>query len=296
MKLTKVILFSAMLCLTANIFATENTRRGWQLDLQRLGLNITSTSVQHATDYGAFPDARLKANNQTTIQGDLNFKADYFGKHYLWSSGLLAEYGKNTIEQPDGTKLTTESADRIILDTSYTLRLWNVENFLGGFEAGPYLLAAYETEFNSTGAAPLKKILRGEGGAKLFEGKYLKALYVAGLLEEDFTYPDHSTKLGWTAGFDIQIPVREGVKATFKGVWRDYLHESIEQADDLDYSLEFDARMEVLVWKNLSVAPFINYFTAQGKYVAPRGQNVYVGIAVSFSKLFKEAKTVETAK
>ncbi|MCR5503957.1 MAG: hypothetical protein K6E94_00020, partial [Elusimicrobiaceae bacterium] len=64
---------------------------------------------------------------------------------------------------------------------------------------------------------------------------------------------------------------------------------------DLDYSLELDARMEVLVWKNLAVAPFITYYTAQGKFVAPRGQNVYMGIAISFSKLFKEAKPVENA-
>jgi len=296
MKLTKIVLFSALLCLSANIFATENNRRGWQLDLQRLGLNITSTSVTHAADYANFADARLTANNQTTVQGDLNFKAEYFGKFYLWSSGLLAEYGKSTIEQLDGTRVTTESADRIIVDTAYTLRLWNVENFLGGFEAGPYTLAAYETEFNRTGVAPLTKILRGEGGVKLFEGKYLKSLYAAALFEADFTYPEYSSKFGYTAGFDVQIPIREGVKAMFKGIWRDYLHESIKQASDLDYSLELDARMEVLVWKNLSVAPFINYFTAQGKYVAPRGQNVYVGVAVSFSKLFKEARSVETAK
>ena len=295
MKTVKIFLFAVLISLTVNALATENTRRGWQLDLQRLGLNITSTSVSHAQDYNGFADARLTADSQTTIQGALDFKADYFGKHYLWSNGLLAEYGKSTIEQANGTKTTTESVDRIILDTAYTLRLWNVQDFLGGFEAGPYVLAAYETEFNTTGGAPLKKIIRGEGGAKLFEGKYLKALYVAGLFEEDLTYPQHSSKYGWTAGFDIQIPVREGVKAMFKGVWRDYLHESIDLATDLDYSLELDARMEVLVWKNLSVAPFINYFTAQGKHVAPRGQNVYVGVSVSFSKLFKEAKPVESA-
>ena len=293
MKLTKYFLFAGLLCLTVNIFAKENDRRGWQLDLQRLALNITSTNVHHAPDYDGFADARLTADNQTTLQGAFDFKADYFGKHYLWENRLLAEYGKNTIEQADGTKMSSESVDRIIADTSYTLRLWNVQNFLGGFEAGPYILAAYETEFNSTGDAPLKKVLRGEAGAKLFEGKYIKSLYVSGLFEEDFTYPEHSTKLGWTAGFEIDAPIREGVKAKFKGIWRDYLHESKKQPTDLDYSLELDARMEVLVWKNFSVAPFINYFTAQAKYGGrPRGQNLYVGVAFSFSKLFEEAKPV----
>ena len=293
MKTIKTILFAALIALTANAFAAENTRRGWQLDLQRLGFNLTSTNVTHAQDYNGFADARLTADSQTTIQGALDFKAEYFGKHYLWSNGLLAEYGKSTIEQANGTKMTTESADRIIVDTAYTLRIWNVQDFLGGFEAGPYILAAYETEFNSTGNAPLKKILRGEAGAKLFEGKYLKSLYVAGLFEEDFTYPEHASKYGWTAGFEITVPIREGVKGMFKGIWRDYLHESKVQPTDLDYSLELEARMEVLVWKNFSVAPFINYFTAQGKYVAPRGQNVYVGVSFSFSKLFKEAKPAD---
>lgn len=292
MKLTKLAVFTALLCLTVVSFAKENDRRGWQLDLKRLALNVTSTSVHHAADYNTFPDARLTADNQTTIQGALDFRADNFGKLYLWSNGILAEYGKNTIKATNGTRVTTESVDRIIADTSYTLRLWNVQDFWGGFEAGPYLLAAYETEFNSTDNAPLKKVLRGEGGFKLFEGKYIKSLYVSALFEEDFTYPQHSAKVGWTAGFEINAPIREGVKATFKGIWRDYLHESVKQINsDLDYSLELDARMEVLVWKNLSVAPFINYFTAQAKYGGrPRGQNVYVGVSFSFSKLFKEAK------
>ncbi len=294
MKTIKLILFAALLSLAANSFATENDRRGWQLDLKRLALNLTSVNVNHATDYADFADARLNADSQTTVQGVLDFRGDYFGKHYLWSNGVLAEYGKSTIEPADGSdKVTTESADRIIFDTAYTLRLWNIQNFMGGFEAGPYILAAYETEFNRTGDAPLKKILRGEGGAKLFEGKYIKSLYLSGLFEEDFTYPEHSTKLGWTAGFDIQVPIREGVKAMFKGVWRDYLYESKKQPTDLDYSLELDARMEVLVLKNLSVAPFINYFTAQAKRGGlPRGQNLYVGVTFSFSKLFKEAKKV----
>ena len=293
MKSIKFLLFVVLLCSAVNVFAKENDRRGWQLDLKRLAFNLTSTSVRNAQIYDGFADARLTADSQTTLQGGLDFRAEYFGKKYLWSSGVLAEYGKSSIEKADGTKLTTESADRIIVDTSYTLRLWNVQDFLGGFEAGPYISAAYETEFNATGDAPLKKILRGEGGAKLFEGKYLKDLYVSALFEEDFTYsPTHSAKFGWAAGFDIEAPIREGVKAMFKGTWRDYLHESVQQRTDLDYSLELDARMEVLVWKNFSVAPFINYFLAKGKYVHEKGQNVYVGVAFSFSKLFKEANKV----
>ena len=292
MKTIKYLLLCTFVFCTISAFAADNSKRGWQLDLKRLALNLTSTNVKNANKYQGFSDTRLTADDQTTIQGALDFRADYFGQSYLWSNGVLAEYGKSSIEKSDGEKLTTETVDRIIFDTSYTLRLWNVQDFLGGFEAGPYLLGAYETEFSTSGNAPLKKLVRGELGAKLFEGKYLKALYIAGLGEGDFTYQDNVTKFGWTAGFNVEVPVREGVKAMFKGIWRNYLHNSKDLPSDLDYSLELDARMEVLVWKNLSVAPFITFFTAQGKHIAPRGQNLFIGVSFSFSKLFLEAQDV----
>ena len=49
--------------------------------------------------YAGFADARLTADSQTTIQGALDFRADDFGRLFLWSNGILAEYGKNTIKQ-----------------------------------------------------------------------------------------------------------------------------------------------------------------------------------------------------
>ena len=84
--------------------------------------------------------------------------------------------------------------------------------------------------------------------------------------------------------------MREGVIAQFSALFRDYLHESRRQATDLDYEFELDARVEVQMFKEVYIAPFVNYYTAQGKYMGPRGENVYVGVALSFSHIFKQAK------
>ena len=263
-KLFIALALSAMAAL--NSYAQQDKKTGWQVELKSLALDLSSTEVKHAQEYEEFPNAKLNSDSQRLIQGRLHLAGDYFGKNYLWSNALFMEYGKNTIKPVQGEKLTTENADRILLSSDYTLRLWNVKN------------------------SPLKKVLRGSAGAKLFEGKYLKTLFASGFMEYDFTYPQESTKYGYEAGIGLEYDIREGVKAKFSGTFRDYCHESEKQTTDLDYSLELDARLDVLVLKNLSVAPFINYYTAQGKYVGPRGENLYVGVSFSFSHMFLAAK------
>ncbi len=277
------------LCLCANAFA-QDKKMGWQLELNKLGLNLTSTDVTNSQEYKDFPNARLTADSQTLVQGVLKATAAKYGKIYLWSNVLLMEYSKNTIKPSDGPKTVNESADNILFTSDYTLRLWHVESLLGGFEAGPFISAAYQTEFNAQEGAPLKKVLRGSFGPKVFEGKYIKSLYAAGVAEEDFTYETDTTKFAWETGLKIEVPVREGVKGEFSGLYRKYVHESKRLATDLSYEAELDARVNVDLVGNISLAPFINYYTAKGKYVSKRGENLYIGVTLSFSKVFLAAK------
>ena len=68
------------------------------------------------------------------------------------------------------------------------------------------------------------------------------------------------------------------------------MSESETRQTDLDYEFTADARLEVELYKNLYLAPFISYYTAQAKYFGTRGENIYVGVSLSFSHIFKEAK------
>ncbi len=165
-----------------------------------------------------------------------------------------------------------------------------MDDFLGGFDAGPFANIGYETEFTKPDNAPRTRILRGTAGAKLFEGKYVKSLYAAVVGERDFTYKPYASKLAWETGFKLELPVREGVILKWDAMFRDYLTTSQKHPTDLDWEFETNARLDVEVYKNLFVAPFISYYTAQGKYIGPRGENVYVGVSFSFSRIFCEAK------
>ena len=291
--LSKTFISVCVLTLLAVNVQAQNNKRGWQLDLKRASLDLSSTNVKNAEDYQGFPNAKLTADSQDVIKGHLDLEGDYFAEHFVWGNELILDYGKTTLKPVNGQKVTSENADSILFTSSYTQRLWKVQDFLGGFEAGPYGALSYQTEFNSQPGSPLKKVLRAEAGFKIFEGKYIKNLFVSGFAEDDFTYDPSSEKYGWQAGFEINQPIREGVKAVYTGLYRDYLHITRKQPIDLDYELSLEARLDVAVFKELAIAPFIQYYTAQGRAVAKRGENLLIGVSFSFSHLFIKANEIE---
>ncbi|MBR4682438.1 MAG: hypothetical protein IKP06_03955 [Elusimicrobiaceae bacterium] len=287
----KKLLYVMLLVLAAHTAFAQDGKLGWQVELKKLALDLTSTEVKNAQDYQGFSDARLTSDSQMLMRGSWDSIADYHAEHFLWNNELVMEYGRTKIRPVDDDTITNENADKILLTTGYTQRLWKVdEDFLGGFEAGPFANIGYETEFTKPNDSPRKRILRGMAGAKLFEGKYIKSLYAALVGERDFTYEPYASKLAWETGFKLELPVREGVMFKWDAMYRDYLDTTEKHPTDLDWEFETNARLDVQLYKNLYVAPFISYYTAQGKYVGPRGENVYVGISFSFNHIFHEAK------
>ncbi|MDD3053613.1 MAG: hypothetical protein WCS83_04295 [Endomicrobiia bacterium] len=290
-----VLMLLVVFLFFSQISYSEGVKEGWQLELKKIALNFTTTEVTNAETYKNqdVSNARLTSDSQTLIQGIFNFAADLYAPKSFWSNTLLMEYGKTYIRPVGKDEITNENADKILLTTDYTRRLWNIKNFLGGFEAGPFVNIGYETEFDAQENSSIKKIIRSMLGAKLFEGKYLKNLYIAGVGEVDYTYEPESTKFAWEAGFKAENPIREGLKVVYFGYYRDYISESKERSTDLDYELELDVRLDVMLYKNLSLAPFINYYTAQAKHFSGIGENLYAGISLSYSTFFKKAIEVE---
>ena len=288
----KVVLLTACLLALSGAAQAQNTKRGWQVELKKAALDLSSTDVKNAAEYKDFPNSKLSADSQHVVKGHLDLTGDYFARNFVWGNELILDYGKTTLKPYDGEKTVNETADNIQFTSSYTQRLWKAQNFLGGFEAGPFGSLTYQTEFNSQGDSPLKKVLRASAGIKIYEGKFIKNFHVAGFAEDDFTYDPSSEKYGWETALEIEQPIREGVKAVYSAMFRDYLHISHKEATDIDYEAGVDARLDVAVLKELSVAPFIQYYTAQARQFGKRGQNFYVGISFSFSHTFIRAHDV----
>ncbi len=287
-KLNLMLFF--MFCCVLFSFA-QDKKMGWEVNLKKIGLNLSATEVKNAQDYQNVPNPQLTGDSQVIIQGLLNINAARYGNLFLWNNELFAQYGKTKLRPSDGTaKRNTINANIILLTSELNARLW-ASSMLGGFEAGPYGGISYQTEFSSQEGVPLKKLLRGNGGVKIFDGKYIKSLYAAGFAEEDFTYNPQSEKFGFETGLKLEYQVRDGVKILLSGLGRRYIHESKKYPSDLKYEAQGDLRMEVMLNNNLAVSPFIQYYTAQGKYIDTRGESTYIGITLSFSKLLVAADT-----
>lgn len=287
----KIIVTVMLLAVMVPVFAQE-AKQGWQVELKKLAFDLTSTEVKNAKEYQGFADARLTSDSQTAVRGSWDSIADYYAEHYLWNNELTMEYGRTKIRPVGEDTLTNENADKILFTTGYTQRLWKVEDTLGGFEMGPFANLGYETEFTKVKDSPRRRVLRGKAGWKLFEGKYLKELYAAVVGERDFTYHPYSTNLAWEAGIKLEAPVREGVTFKAGALFRDYLDYSATPTPNtnIDWEFEADARLDVQLYKNLFVAPFISYYTAQADAFGARGENVYVGVSLSFSHIFHAAQ------
>ncbi|MBQ8843260.1 MAG: hypothetical protein IJ016_00455 [Elusimicrobiaceae bacterium] len=292
-KRSSVLLLACLLAVCSVNLQAQNTKRGWELDLKKASLDLSSTDVKNAEDYKNFPNAKLTSDSQTLVKGHLDLQGNYFAEHFVWGNELFLDYGKTTLKPVDGERTTNETSDSILFTSSYTHRLWKAENALGGFEAGPFASLSYQTEFNSQGDSPLKKVLRAAAGVKIYEGTYIKNFQLAGFAESDFTYDPSSENYGWEAILRIEQPIREGVKGVYSGMFRNYLYRSREEATDIDYEASVDARLDVAVMKEISIAPFIQYYTAQARAFGKRGQNLQIGISFGFSHTFIKAKEVK---
>ena len=292
-KRSSVLLLACLLAVCSVNLQAQNTKRGWELDLKKASLDLSSTDVKNAEDYKNFPNAKLTSDSQTLVKGHLDLQGNYFAEHFVWGNELFLDYGKTTLKPVDGERTTNETSDSILFTSSYTHRLWKAENALGGFEAGPFASLSYQTEFNSQGDSPLKKVLRAAAGVKIYEGTYIKNFQLAGFAESDFTYDPSSENYGWEAILRIEQPIREGVKGVYSGMFRNYLYRSREEATDIDYEASVDARLDVAVMKEISIAQFIQYYTAQARAFGKRGQNLQIGISFGFSHTFIKAKEVK---
>src|SRR5574344_1059144 len=87
--------------------------------------------------------------------------------------------------------------------------------------------------------------------------------------------------------------INKGLTILYSGHYRNYISESENRISDLKYELELDVRLDVMLYKNLSLAPFINYYAAEAKHFSARGENLYTGISLSYSTFFKKAKDAE---
>lgn len=253
------------------------------LNIRRIGLDWSKTSVKHAAEYSDSPIQALKADDQEFIKGVFDTALEYDWDRLNWDNAVFMEYGRTTLRPYDGEKTVNENADKILLTSDLSYAVWDFDSF----KLGPTVRAAYETEFATTGGVPRQKVFRANAGFSLFDHAIIKSLYLAGVYEYDFTYAGHQvSKLAAELGWRIEYEIRDGVKFNTNGYYREYLDYSEYVATDLKRDFSAIARLDTNLWGDWTMGPYVQYRRALARGADVYGSNFIIGISFNYITKF----------
>lgn len=274
------LLLSALLTVfTANAYAEDDTSYGWSAVLKKAGLELSSTEVKNSEEYKDSPNSELSGDSETVTKGIFDFSLINQQEKFKWDNNLFMEYGKTKLRPKEGPNVENETADKILLSTDYSRKVWRYWDA----DVGPFANLAYQTEFDPNDDAPRTKIARATTGIKMFDGPIIKNMYAAAVGEYDFTYSnDKTSKFAYEIGLEAAYPLREGVTCNLDSYFRDYVAYSSYNARDFEYELSVKADMMVDVYHGLAIGPYVQYFRATDRGSSKYGSSTIVGVEASF--------------
>ncbi|MBQ0013008.1 MAG: hypothetical protein KBS86_00330 [Proteobacteria bacterium] len=276
----KLYMIGMMLLLPLVAFAEDSPQDNrFNLNIRRIGFDWNKTTVtsQDEAAYRESPVSAFTATSQDMLKGVLDAALEYGFKKFKWDNSLFMEYGKTTL-RPYGKEVTKdESADKILFSSDLAYACWELD----GLKFGPIFRGQYQTEF--VGNPNRNNVIRPNAGFALFDHDILKSLYVVGVYEYDFTNVDDPTsklaaELGWRAEYDI----RDGVRFSTDGYYREYFSYSQYVYTDFERDLNLTVRLDTNVWKSFSLGPYFQYRLAKARGADKYASNTSIGIGFSY--------------
>lgn len=248
----------------------------FNLNIRRLGLDWSKTTIKNAAEYQDSAVAALKASDQEDIKGIFDVALEYGFNRFKWDNSLFMEYGKQTIRPYNGPTTVDESADKILFSSDLAYACWDFDSF----KLGPIMRAQYETEF---AGHPRRNVIRPNAGFALFDHDIIKSLYAVGVYEYDFTYAHEKVnKSAVEGGWRLEYELREGVKFTSDGYYRKYLSYSQYVPEDLSYDFSAVVRLDTNIWGDLTMGPYVKYRRAHARGADDYGSNTSIGVSFSY--------------
>lgn len=281
-EMKKISLF-LLVGLLPGLAVADEAKTDLVLNVRRIGLEWSKTQVRNSADYQDSPVSALKADSQDFIKGVFDTALEYNKDRLQWDNGLFMEYGETKLKPYQGPQTVSENADDILLSSNLSYDCFE----FAGIKFGPTVRAAYDTEFKTADTTPRQNIVRTNVGLSLFDNAIIKSLYLTGVYEYDFTYAEYKTsKLAAELGWRLEYQVREGVKLSTNGYYREYLSYSEYVPTDLERDLSAVVRMDTNLWGDLTMGPYVQYRRARARGVDVYGSSFIMGISFNYITSF----------
>ena len=286
LDMKKILVLAVCLMPTVGFALDTPHETKFDLNIRRIGVDWTKTSVGNAAEYADSPVSAFTASDQDSFVGVFDTALEYGFDRLRWDNSLFMTYGKSTIKPYNAPATTDEKADKILFTSDLSYACWDWDTV----KLGPIVRAEYESEFK--GNPHIRKIARPSAGIALFDHKVLKTLYMTAVYENDFTYThDPVSKFAVEAGWRAEYDVREGVKFTSDGYYREYLDYSKYVPTDFKRDLSATARLDTNLWGDFTFGPYVNYRRALSRRAndmesKPYASNMTVGLSFNYINKF----------
>ena len=97
---------------------------------------------------------------------------------------------------------------------------------------------------------------------------------------------------GWRAEYEI----RDGVKFTTNGYYREYFEYSDYVPTDLRRDLSAVVRLDTNLWGNLTMGPYVKYRLAKARGADVYGSNFMMGVSFNYQITFQAIAPTRDAK
>ncbi len=259
---------------------------GLYANFKKVGLDLGTSKVSNYREYENSPNTELNENTQGVLKGMFEFAFEYEQPKYRWDNVVYAEYGKSKIHGNKGRDSYTENADKLQFLSEYTYKIWHFEK--NNSDLGPFVSAAYQTEFTTDSDAKRQKVARLQQGLKLINGtKGITDFHLALVEELDVTYNKDDDKLAWQVGFTYKYPFANKYRFEFESYFRDYMSYSRYEETDFKYEWSAIAKLNIKLNDKFFIEPYVSYFRAEDRGNNKAGSNVIFGVAAAYSEVFE---------
>ena len=250
-----------------------------KLSVRRIGLDWTKTQVQNAEEYQDSPVAALNATSQDYMKGVFDTILEFTENKFKWDNSLFMEYGRTTLKPYNEPATTDDNADKILFSSDVSYACWE----FSGLKFGPTVRAGYETQFADREDNPRQNIVRSSAGISLFDHDVIKSLYLTGVHEYDFTYAhQQNSKFGAEIGWRLEYLIREGVKFSADGYYREYFSYSRYITTDLERDFSAVVRFDTNLWGSFTMGPYVQYRLAKARGADHYGSNLILGLSFNY--------------
>ena len=262
----------------------------WKVNFRDVGVNLRETKVSRSDAFDGVPNSRVQGFDETLIGGVLKTDVERLARGGKWGNTLEMEYAKSRIRPRNGPRTDNLAANRIMALTLGTLRAGKIARspwFARSW--GPSLGFQYDGEFEAAPGLRRKQFYNLLPGVEFFEGSVVQTLSFSGIIRRDMSRDPPNTQTGLRLRTLFAAPLGPKKAATLQGeLWNNYFF--LGRRDlPIDLRVEGDAnlKLRVPVSKNLSVAPFVDFYWFQLKTRPDWGYSLMTGVTIGFSRLWK---------